>query len=251
MAMSKTKWIWTVALLLPALFAPSPVEAAEAMPNLLEPAELRQMLQRGEDVVLINTMSRLECMDHSIPGSLCIADEEFFAKAPRFFGDKERLLVFYCESNRCYRSRETAAIALQQGYARVSVLKGGIPAWKKAGYETISQERIPRLPVASIKPDRLARWLLEKRDLLILDIRRKERFQEGHLPGAINIPLYRLHEQYAEIPLNRPVLVVDDRGLRSFLASCYLVRKGVADVKRLFGGMERWQAHIAPKRGNP
>jgi rhodanese-related sulfurtransferase len=245
--MNRMKWVWTAALL-SALFAVSSVQAAEPAPNLLEPAELRQMLQRWEDFVLIDAMSRLECMDHSIPGSLCIADEEFFAKAPKLFPDKNRQLVFYCESNRCYRSRETAAIALQQGYTRVSVLKGGIPAWKKAGYETVSQERIPRLPAASIKPDRLARWLLEKRDLLILDIRRKERYREGHLPGAINVPLYLLHERYVEIPLNRPVLVVDDRGLRSFLASCYLVRKGVADVKRLFGGMERWQAYDSAKK---
>ena len=243
------RWIWV--MLLGGLISGSPLQAADPAPNLLEPAELRQMLQRGEDIILIDAMSHLECMDHSIPGSLCVADEEFFAKAPRLFPDKKQLLVFYCESNRCYRSRETAAIALQQGYARVSVLKGGIPAWKKAGYETVSQERIPRLPVASIKPDRLARWLLEKRDLLILDIRREARFEEDRLPGAINIPLYRLHERYSELPLNRPILVVDDSGLRSFLASCYLVRKGVADVKRLFGGMERWQAHIAPKRANP
>jgi rhodanese-related sulfurtransferase len=193
-------------------------------------------------------MSRLECMDHSIAGSLCIADEEFPAKAARLFPDKNRQLVFYCESNRCYRSRETAAIALQQGYVRVSVLRGGIPAWKEAGFDTVSQERIPRVPAESIKPDRLARWLLEKRDLLILDIRREERFQEGHLPGSINIPLYRLHERYSEIPLNRQVLVVDDRGLRSFLASSYLIRKGVADVKRLFGGMERWQRYASAKQ---
>jgi len=245
--MSRTKWIWTVALL-SVLFAVSSAQAAEPAPNLLEPAELRQMFQRGEDIVLIDTMSRLECMDHSIPGSLCVADEEFAAHAPKLFPDKNRHLVFYCESDRCYRSRETAAIALQQGYTRVSVLRGGIPAWKEAGFDTISQERIPRVPAESIKPDRLARLLLEKRDLLILDIRREERFREGHLPGAINIPLFRLHERYQELPLNRPVLVVDDRGLRSFLVSSYLVRKGVADVKRLFGGMERWQGYASSEQ---
>jgi rhodanese-related sulfurtransferase len=247
MGMSETKWVWTVTLL-SVLLAVSSLPAAEPAPNLVEQQELRQMLQRGEDVALINTMSRLECMDHSIFGSLCVADEEFFAKAPKLFPDKNRHLVFYCESNRCYRSRETAAMAMKEGYTRVSVLKGGIPAWKKAGYGTVSQERIPRLPVASIKPERLAGWLLEKRDTLILDIRRDSLFAEGHLPGAVNIPLFRLHERYQELPLNRPVLVVDDRGLRSFLASSYLVRRGIADVTRLFGGMERWQGYDSSKK---
>lgn len=240
-----------IAAFMSAFLAASPVQAADPRLKLLEPVELKQMLQRGDDLVLIDAMSRLECMDHSISGSLCIADEEFSAKASKLLPDKKKLLVFYCESDRCYRSSETAEVALKQGYERVAVLKGGIPAWKEAGYDTVSRERIPRLPVASIKPDRLARWLLEKRDLLILDIRREERFRDGHLPGAVNIPLYRLHERYAEIPLNRPLLVVDDRGLRSFLASCYLVRKGVTDVTRLFGGMERWQAYMATKDTKP
>ncbi|MCE5263727.1 MAG: rhodanese-like domain-containing protein [Deltaproteobacteria bacterium] len=242
--MSRFHRVW-VATLLSVLFAGWTAQAAEPMPKMVDPVELNQMLQKGEDLVLIDTMSRLECRDHSIPGSLCIADEEFAARAPKLLPDKKKLLVFYCESNRCYRSTETAALAIKQGYERVAVLKGGLPAWKEAGFETVSRERIPRLPVASIKPDRLARWLLEKRDLLILDIRREERFREAHLPIAVNIPLYRLHERYAEIPLNRPVLVVDDRGLRSFLAACYLVRKGVSDVKTLFGGMAGWQSYIA------
>ncbi len=245
--MSRIMLIWT-GLALFSLLAGSPLPAAEPAPNLLEPAELQQMLQRGEDVALIDVMSHLECMDHSIPGSLCIADEEFSAKAPKLFPDKNRPLVFTCENSRRDRSKETAAMALRQGYKQVSVLRGGIPAWKEAGYGTVSRERIPRIPVAAIKPERLAQWLMEKRDLLILDIRREERFAEDHLPGAINIPLFRLHERYQELPLNRPVLVVDDLGLRSFLASSYLVRKGIANVMRLFGGMERWQAYVAPEK---
>jgi rhodanese-related sulfurtransferase len=245
--MNRIKWIWTAALL-SALFAVSSAPAAEPKPNFLEPTELRQMLRQGEGIVLVAVMSRLECMDHSIPGSLCIADEEFAAKAPRLLPDKNRQLVFYCASDRCCRSGETAAKALQQAYTRVSVLQGGIVAWKEAGFAVVSQERIPRLPVESIKPERLAPWLSEGKDPLILDIRREDRYREGHLPGAINIPLSRLQERYQELPLGRPVLVVDDCGLTSLLASSYLVRKGIADVTRLFGGMERWQAYDAAKK---
>jgi rhodanese-related sulfurtransferase len=249
MGMSHTKWI-RAAVLLSALLAISSAPAAEPAPNLIEPASLRQMLQRGEDFALINVMSRLECMDHGIPGSLCVADEEFPGKALKLFPDKNRPLVFYDESIHGAGSQKAAAIAMQKGYKRVSVLRGGTAAWKEAGFETDSQVRIPRVPVESIKPERLAQWLSEKRDLLILDIRGEARFREGHLPGAVNIPLHRLHERYPEIPWNRRILVVDDRGLRSFLACSYLVRKDIVDVKRLFGGMERWQAYLAAKQGN-
>ncbi|MDA8123852.1 MAG: rhodanese-like domain-containing protein [Deltaproteobacteria bacterium] len=240
---------WWRLLLAASLLTGGSLQAAEKRPEVLNPAQLKQMLDRKEDFALVDVMSRLECMDHRIPGSLCVADEEFASQAPRLFPDKNRLIVLYCESDRCYRSRETASQAIAQGYRRVAVLTGGMPAWKEAGYEMESLVRIPRVPVESVKPDRLAQWMKEKRDLLILDVRREDRFREGHLPGAINIPLYRLEERYRELPLNRPILVVDDRGLRSFLASSYLIRKGIADVKRLFGGMERWQAYSAKGKG--
>jgi rhodanese-related sulfurtransferase len=248
--MKKLKWMGTGMAVL-ALLAALPVQAADQVPSALEAADLQQMIQRGEKLSLINSMSPLECMDRSIPGSLCIAGEEFGAKAPQLLPDKSSHLVFYCESNRSYRSNEAAAMALKAGYRQVSVLNGGMPAWKRAGYGTVSKERIPRLPCGSVKPERLARWFIEKRDLLILDVRGEDRFTEDHLPGAINIPLYRLHGRYQEIPLDRPVLVVDDRGLRSFLVASYLLRKGIGDVVRLFGGMERWHAYLAPGKNRP
>ena len=245
--MSRIMWTWKgVALFW--LFMALPIHAAEQVPNLLEPAELNKMIQRGDKVSLVNSASVLECMDCSIPGSLCIPAEESAAKVPKLLPNKADPLVFYCQSNRCYRSSEAAAMALKEGYQRVWVLHGGIPAWKQAGYRTVSPERIPRVPGEAIKPERLARWLAEKRDVLILDVREEKLFGKDHLPGAMNIPLYRLQDRYQEIPLNRPLIVVDDQGLQSFLVASYLVRKGIADVKRLFGGMEKWQAYIAHEK---
>jgi rhodanese-related sulfurtransferase len=236
---------WIEALLLGGLLWGAPLQAAEQTPNLLEPAALQQMIRRGETPMLIDVMSHLECMDHSIPGSLCIAEEEFASKAPRLLPDRNRPLVFYGDSDLGERSRESATAAIQQGYGRVSILAGGLPAWKQAGHPTFSRERIPRVPVEAIKTEHLERWIAAHRDSLILDLRREARFKEGHLPGAINIPLYLLQERYPEIPLNRPVLVVDERGSRTFLAASYLVRKGIGDVKCLLGGMQMWQAQTA------
>jgi rhodanese-related sulfurtransferase len=227
-----------------------PLLAADVVPKPIEPAELQRTLEQGGAIpVLVNTMSYLECWDHSIPGSICLPCEEFSQKAPNLFPDKGTPFVFYCESDQCYRSCEAATEALRMGYSRVSILRGGTPAWKSAGFSTISRERIPRVPVESVKPEVLDRWLQEKREVLILDIRREAAFAKGHLPGALNIPFYRLHERYPEIPLDSRVLVVDDRGFRSFLAASYLVRKGVGDVKRLFGGMAKWQAFSVREKG--
>ena len=160
--MNRVIRIWT-GMALFSILAASSLQAAEQAPNLLEPAALNQMIQQGEKFTLINSMSVLECRDRSIPDSLCIPDEEFAAKAPKLLPDKTRPLVFYCESNRCSRSGEAASMAVKEGYQRVSVLNGGIPAWKKAGYGTVSQERIPRVPVESVKPELLGQFIIENR----------------------------------------------------------------------------------------
>ena len=79
------------------------------------------------------------------------------------------------------------------------------------------------------------------RSPLVVDIRSPKAFAAGHLDGAVNFPLTRLHVEYAEIPLDRTLLMVDEDGTGSFLAASYLVRKGFPNVRRLKGGMAEYR----------
>ncbi len=199
-------------------------------------------LYKLRQAVFVNTMSQLECMDHRIPGSLCLACEEIEQKPKILPPGKTGNIIFYCESDSCYKSCLAADVAVKNGYANVFVLEGGLPAWKQAGHEVESVQRIPRVAVKSIKVDTLRSWLAERKAMAIIDIRTENNFKEGHIEGAVNLPLYRLHERYQELPYNRTLVLVDSRGFRSFLAQSYLKRKGF-DVFRLFGGMEAWKAY--------
>lgn len=221
--------------------------AAERGWKLISPQVLKQMITSGKKPVLINTMSYLECRDHSIPGSRCIPSEEFEKRTSELPAEKDTPVVMYCESETSVKSCEAADKAVRQGYTQVSVLAGGMPAWKQQGYEMASIERIPRQGIPSIKPPLLREWLTKKRDFLLVDIRPEKAFQQGHIEGAINIPLYQLHLRYAELPLNRLLILVDNRGFRTSIAGSYLVRKGF-EVKRLFGGMAKWEALIAKEK---
>ena len=213
----------------------------------ISPEALRQMMSGAEKPVLIDTMSRLECLDHSIAGSLCIPAEEFESRIAMLPADKHRALVFYCESEKSERSLESADAAVKRGYTNVFVLAGGIPAWKRAGYEVTATERIPRKAIQAVTPQVLRQWISEKRDILILDIRPEKAFREEHIEGAVNIPLYLLDRRYTELPLNRLLILVDNRGFRTLIAASYLSRKGF-QVKRLFGGMTKWQAMLSREK---
>lgn len=54
---------------------------------------------------------------------------------------------------------------------------------------------------------------------VVLDVRTKEEFAEGHVPGAINIPLDELLLFLYMIPRGKPVLVCCQSGGRSAIAT--------------------------------
>lgn len=202
----------------------------------IDPVEAKYLIKE-KGAAIVDTMSYLECMDHRISGSLCIALEEFHIKSPYLLKEKTQHIIFYCESDECIRANETYELAKKMGYTRLYILKGGLPAWKRAGLEVESTIRIKRQPVVSIKHNKLKELKEKKKDIFILDVRTEGLYKKGHIDGAVNIPLYALHKRIKEIPKNRPILVVDENGKRSFLVCCYLINNGIKDVTRLFGGM--------------
>ncbi len=60
----------------------------------------------------------------------------------------------------------------------------------------------------------------------LLDTRTEEEFGKGHIEGFVNIPLDDLRERIGEIPRDRPVYVICQSGLRSYLACRVLTMNG-------------------------
>lgn len=214
--------------------------------QVIDAPTLRAMMADDKSLPVYNTMSEIECLDHRIPGTKCLACEEIEKDVTLLPADKNRVIVFYCESAGCYRSCRAAGAAVKAGYTQVHVLDRGMPAWKQAGYSMETVERIPRGSIPSVRAAALKQMMADRKDLLLVDLRSELSYREGHIEGAVNFPLYRLSRNYAEIPLNRTLVLIDDRGFRTFLAGSYLEMKGYR-VLRLFGGMQAWQEMTAAK----
>ncbi|MGV8079304.1 MAG: rhodanese-like domain-containing protein [Syntrophales bacterium] len=248
MAVPGFRGLRTAGLILVALLFAMPgsslaAAAVGAGPPTISPVDLSRLLREGGATAL-NVMSRLECMDGRIPGSVCPSAGDPAAQLPGLAPDRNRPLVLYCGIGECPQSDSYAMAARSLGYTKLLLLKGGMAAWKEAGFAIESPGRIPRKPRPAVRPAVLKGWLDQGRPLTVLDIRETRSFREGRIGEAVNIPLEELHERYQEIPLDKPLLVVDDRGERSFLAASYLVRKGI-EAERLSGGMRQWQAYLA------
>jgi phage shock protein E len=216
--------------------------AAGEGPATVSPADLNRLLREG-GVTVLNVMSRIECLDARIPGSICPSAGNPAEQLARLAPDRSRPLVLYCGIPGCPQLEPYMEAARSLGYAKASVLKGGMAAWQEAGLAIESPARCPRAPMTAVRPAALKVWLDQKRPLTVLDIRTPGAYEKGHIGEAVNIPLEALDERYPEIPLDKPVLVVDEQGERSFLAASYLRRKGL-DALRLCGGMRQWQAFL-------
>ena len=88
-----------------------------------------------------------------------------------------------------------------------------------------------------------AEWLASHRpDVHVVDVRSPAEFdgELGHLDGAQLIPLDELRARVAEVPIDRPVVVVCQTGKRSALGSAILGKAGMTRIANLAGGMVRW-----------
>ena len=79
----------------------------------------------------------------------------------------------------------------------------------------------------------------KNKKVLLIDVRSVQEFKEGHLRGAINIPLYELEKHLEDLKDKEQVIIVYcARGYRSKQAKEKLEKLGYKNVYSLKGGLE-------------
>ena len=83
---------------------------------------------------------------------------------------------------------------------------------------------------------------------LLLDVRTDEEWQQGHVPGARQVPIQELPERMGELEAwrDRGVVVYCESGRRAAKAADLLREAGFSDVSLLDGSMARWRAEGRP-----
>ncbi len=117
-------------------------------------------------------------------------------------------------------------------------LEGGIDAWEVAGYDVGS---LDTLSVHDLK-----RKIDAGEDMTVLDVRTEGEWNGGHIDGAMHIHGGKLQESFAEVPRDKPVVVICGTGYRASIASSFLKREGYEDVSNVIGGMSGWRAAGLP-----
>lgn len=107
--------------------------------------------------------------------------------------------------------------------------------------------------IPRVGPDQ-AQALLQKSEVLLLDVRTEAEHRDRHLPGTdALIPVQDLASRVKELEAakSRPILVYCRSGNRSLVAAELLKKQGFQDVTDLEGGILAWSAKGLPTGTGP
>jgi glyoxylase-like metal-dependent hydrolase (beta-lactamase superfamily II)/rhodanese-related sulfurtransferase len=171
-----------------------------------------------------------------IPGALCnpVVRAGFGTKLAWVASrDQEIMLVGEGDADAAHAAQLAASVGIDNvaGY-----LKGGMHTWHALSLPTDSLERID-VPT-----------LYARRDgLQVLDVRERQEWDEGHIPGSIHTPYHDVTAIPAGIDPARPVAVICASGQRSAVAASLLALHGAAHVVHVAGGgVGTWQRNGWP-----
>lgn len=86
---------------------------------------------------------------------------------------------------------------------------------------------------------------------LLVDVREPDEFATARIDGVVLMPISQFVARHAELPKDRPLLMLCAAGSRSTSATMYLLQAGWTDVRNVTGGMMGWQAAGLPVRTGP
>jgi len=75
---------------------------------------------------------------------------------------------------------------------------------------------------------------------IVVDVREPWEYRQGHVPGALLIPLGQLSSRVNELDPGKPVAVICASGSRSQSAAALLGQKGFKTVYNVSGGTGAW-----------
>jgi rhodanese-related sulfurtransferase len=96
-----------------------------------------------------------------------------------------------------------------------------------------------QLPAPAISVEAVMEQLQDKQDLVFVDVRESQAFEQVRIPGSLNIPLFAVKTKAF---LKGKTLVLVDEGYRprQLAEACEQLRQAGFDARFLFGGLNAW-----------
>jgi adenylyltransferase/sulfurtransferase len=100
--------------------------------------------------------------------------------------------------------------------------------------------------VEEITATELKKWMDQKKNFRLIDVREPNEYQINQIPGAKLIPLGNLPERVHELDSADEIVIHCHFGGRSAKAVQFLGKMGYTKVKNLAGGIDAWSTDVDP-----
>jgi phage shock protein E len=99
-----------------------------------------------------------------------------------------------------------------------------------------------------ISQSQLQKIMKNDQQVIVLDVRTVEEFEQGHIPNAVNIPHKELEARLAELSgaKNTQVVIYCRSGRRAEVAKQVLVTSGFTQLDHLSGDFNEWTSNNLP-----
>ncbi len=84
--------------------------------------------------------------------------------------------------------------------------------------------------------------LSSREDVVLIDVREQDEYDEKHIPGITLIPMSELQSRVDEIPTDKTVVVTCRSGNRSGQVTDFLRQNGFDNVHNMQGGINEWES---------
>lgn len=183
--------------------------------------ETKAMIDRKEPgLVVIDARTPAEFQEVHIKGAVNVPWPVLEKNPAALDFPRDAKLVFYCNGFKCGKSPKAARLAATLGYRNLYVLSEGMPAWEEKGFAIYAgPDYEKKIETTRIPPRELQALLASSPGTVTLvDVRDPKEFDEGHIPGAMNIPAAQFAARSAGLEKEKKTIVYCNSGGRSYNA---------------------------------
>lgn len=197
----------------------------------LQPLTPKEVQALKDSTILLDTRHATVFTQGFVPGSISIGLEGRFAEWAGTLLSFDEPIVVIAEPG---KEKESFVRLARVGFSKFAgFLQGGFAAWQEAG--------LPIDMIIDVEADELAMDIPHDPKLLILDVRKPNEFQAGHIQGAEHLPLADMTDvgTIGMIEDDNNVYVHCAGGYRSVIAASILKKQGFHNLRNVLGG---WNA---------
>lgn len=212
---------------------------AAMYPWYSEPEFVKMAIDEGIPHILVDLRSEEKAKKGQIPGAFNYPLNQIKELYNNLPDDKKntRVIVYSENDEDAVKAYLTLKVNM---YEKVSILNGGIEAWKAKGYPVESnkiRKEIPKalpnklLPGAITVADFKKLVLNIPPETVILDVRSPDEYLNGAVPGALTIPIATIIAgRWNEIPQDKKVVIHCAAGNRALQVWRFLKNKGFKNI---------------------